>query len=181
MGGMPTEPMRLAPGMKPREARRVVLIQARMRVDGVWGDVCIRNISSRGMLLQAASAPPRGTYVEIFRGRHSAIARVVWCSDRRFGIHTRERMDVDALINKPRGRPPQGAAQAGERRLAARFSAGPPLTITLVAQRLERSRRLSAGIEFGTMVAFALLAGIITLETVGEVLSRPFAAISEHL
>lgn len=87
--------------MKPREARRKVLIKARMRRDNGWSDVCIRDISSRGLMLQAASAPARGSVVEVTRGRHMIIARVVWTNGQRFGVNTQERLNVDAIIAEP--------------------------------------------------------------------------------
>jgi hypothetical protein len=166
--------------MKPREARRVVLIQARMRIDGAWGDVCIRNISSRGMLLQAATAPPRGAYVEIFRGRHTIVAQVRWSKDRRFGVHTRERMDIDAIINEPRGGP-RDSAGGTDRRGESRLPVSRAPSRASVAERLDRSRRFSAAFEYGTLVALALIAAGMMLSVVGNVLGRPFAVISEHL
>ena len=181
MGGIITEAARLCQGMKPREPRRSVVIQARMRLDGVWSDVCIRNISSRGMLLQAAAAPPRGTYVEIFRGRHSVVAQVRWCKDRRFGIHTRERMDVDAIINEPRGEPRRKADSGTERRSASRLPDTLTSTAATLAARADRSRRLSATFQFCTMVGFSLVAAVMILTIVGEIVSRPFAIIAQHL
>lgn len=181
MGVIATELARLAPAMKPREPRRIVLIQARMRIDGTWCDVCIRNLSSRGMLLQAATAPRRGTYVEIFRGRHSFIAQVRWCKDRRFGVHTRERIDIDAIINEPRGNPRNAAPGGSERRGESRPPDARVPSAASVAARLERSRRLSAAFEFGTLAVLALLAAGMMLSVVGEVLGRPFAVISERL
>ena len=159
--------------MKPREPRRNVVIQARMRSDGAWMDVCIRNISSRGFLLQAASPPPRGTYVEIFRGKHAVIGRVAWSKERRFGIHTQDRMNVDAIIDGSMAGSQQRAA-GGERRSSAR-------TPVPVAQQLERSRRISAAFEFGCIVACGAAAALITLNTVRETLSRPLQTIASHL
>lgn len=54
--------------MKPRELRRKVLISARMRTGASWGDVCLLNLSSRGVLAQAAVPPPKGAYIEVRRG-----------------------------------------------------------------------------------------------------------------
>lgn len=155
-----------------------MLIQARMRVDGKWVDVRIRNVSSRGLLVQSAAPPPRGSYVEIFKARHTIVARVVWSNDQRFGIHTRERLDVGALVGEaakagtasPEARPPS------ERRSDPRR-----LTGAQVSQRLERSRRISNAIEFGALVACGAIAAVITVSTVYETLSRPFQKVSSSL
>lgn len=61
-----------------------------MRVEGRWTDVCIRDISSRGLLVQAAVAPVRGDYIEIFRADRAIVGRVVWNKDRRFGVQTQD-------------------------------------------------------------------------------------------
>lgn len=151
-----------------------------MRIDGKWVDVRIRNVSSRGLLIQSAAPPPRGSYVEIFKARHTIVARVVWSNDQRFGIHTRERLDVGALVgeaatNKPGTTPPDSPP------LVERRSDPRRLTAAQVTQRLERSRRISSAVEFGAIVACGLIAAILTVSTVYETLSRPFQKVSNSL
>ena len=46
------------------------MIRARMRSGVSWHDVCILNLSRRGLGIQAAEPPQRGAYVEIRRGKH---------------------------------------------------------------------------------------------------------------
>ena len=43
---------------KPRETRQKVVLPARMRAGAGAVDVCIRDVSSRGMLIQAGVPPP---------------------------------------------------------------------------------------------------------------------------
>lgn len=95
--------------MKRREPRLPVLINARMRVTVSWADVSIRNISSRGMMLEMPAPPPRGTYIEIARGPLRITARVVWTEGSRCGLQTRERIDLGSLAH---GREPEPAAEA---------------------------------------------------------------------
>jgi hypothetical protein len=165
--------------MKPREARRKVVIPARMRDGGAWVDVCIRDISSRGMLVQAASPPPRGTYIEIYKARHRIVARVVWRKERRFGVHTQDKLDIGAIIEDAAlavAAPAAGSAPPPERR------ADPGrLTAAKLAERAERNRRLSAMFEFGCVVACGLAAAAITVSAVKQTLSRPLQSISEQL
>lgn len=166
----------MSEGIKHREQRRNVLIQARMRRDGAWADVRIRNISSRGLLIQSDTPPPRGTYVEIFRARHTIVARVVWSKDRQFGIQTQDRLDVGAIIADPAQTPSAPIAPSKDRRADPR-----QLTAAHVAERLERSRRISAVLEFGCIFACGVAAAVITMAAVYETLSQPLEKVSSSL
>jgi hypothetical protein len=87
--------------LRPRDARHSVLIRGRMRADGPFVDVCIRNVSRNGMMLQAPQAPRRGTFVEIRLPEDVVVGQVIWASERRFGIKTRDRVPVSSLLGKP--------------------------------------------------------------------------------
>jgi Flp pilus assembly pilin Flp len=151
-----------------------------MRVEAERVDICIRDISSRGLLLQADAPPPRGTYVEIFLPALTLVARVVWTKDRRFGVATREPMNVAAIINArpivnssdPRATITPSAALARHQK---------SLTAAAIRQRLERSRRLSTALEFGAVVAFAAVAAIVLASAIYEKLSPTFAAVGANL
>lgn len=86
---------------KAREERLKVLLRARMLIGASWTEVCIVNITSRGLGLQAASPPARGEYVEIRRGAHIIIGRVAWSGTHRFGIASQGTMPVYSIINEP--------------------------------------------------------------------------------
>lgn len=145
-----------------------------MRAGGPPVDICVRNVSSRGMLLQAASPPPRGTYVEILLPGHVVVARVVWTKDRRFGIHSRDRINVDAIAGKTDSQAPSGQKTV-------------PLGATYeprradVRQRLEKSRRLSAVLEFGFFILCGGAAATMAASTVHRLLSGTLETISGHL
>lgn len=171
-----TDQTSLAPGMKPREPRRNVVIPARMRCGGAWTDVCIRNMSSRGLLLQSATPPRRGTYVEILKGRHGIVGRVAWAKDRRFGIHSQNRIDIEAIIGEARGAEAISQPAGGERRFVARKTAA-----ASAAERLERSRRLSAAFQFVCIVLCGAAVAMIIADTVRDTLSRPMKAVSAGL
>lgn len=159
-------------GLKDREPRRQIFVRARMRSDGAFSDVCIRNISSRGMLLQAAVSPPRGSYVEIFCSRHTIVARVVWVQDRRFGVHTRERMDIGALL---------GECGYVERRSPNRTAPNLGRRSTDVQQRFERSRQLSAAFEFGSLVAGSAALAMVAAISLYNYLNAAFERVTTHL
>lgn len=159
-------------GLKDREPRRQVFFRARMRADGALSDVCIRNISSRGMLLQAAVPPPRGSYVEIFCPRHTIVARVVWVQDRRFGVHTRERMDIGAVL---------GEGGSVDRRSPNRTAPNLGRRSTDVQQRFERSRQLSAAFEFGSLIAGSTALAMFAAISLYNYLTAAFDKVTTHL
>jgi hypothetical protein len=69
-----------------------------MRSDDQPADICVRNISTRGLMIQCAAPPARGAYVEIAFGAISVVGRVAWTNHRRAGIQTREHIDVATLL-----------------------------------------------------------------------------------
>lgn len=87
--------------LRPRDTRHSVLIRGRMRADGPFVDVCIRNVSQNGMMLQAPQAPRRGAFVEVRLPEDTVVGQVIWASDRRFGIKTRDRVPVWKILGKP--------------------------------------------------------------------------------
>lgn len=153
-----------ATGLKARETRRQVFLRARMRAGGGLGEICIRNISTRGMLLQAAAPPPRGTYIEILLPAHTVVARVVWVKDRRFGVHTRDAMDLNTLLGMA------GLGEAASRRpdtpVAALAPKSGALTLAQLRERHERSRRLSSWFEFAFMAVCAAAIAAVAVEAI---------------
>ena len=91
--------------MKSREARLAVMLPARLRIAGAWSDVRIRNISSRGMLLEVADPPLPGCYVEVSRGRDRYTASVAWTEGTLCGVQVQERIEIAALTGAPSPRP----------------------------------------------------------------------------
>lgn len=87
--------------MRKRETRRRVMVRARLRDSRGWRDTCILNMSSYGMMCQAASPPSRGEVFELRRGIHIVVGRVVWSSDHRFGVRTQEQVPMDAIVAEP--------------------------------------------------------------------------------
>ena len=154
-----------------REPRRKVMIRATMRAGGPRADVCVRDISSRGMMIQASAPPPRGTFVDVDCAGQQIVGLVVWRKAHRFGVQTRDRLDVRALA----GRGPQAAVVAPRR-----TTAGPAARPAARAQA-GASRSLGARMEFALVALFAaaLIAGLGTAAF--ETLSRPFGAVSDQL
>jgi hypothetical protein len=150
------------------------MIKARMRNGASWSDVCILNISSRGLSLQTAAPPPRGTYLEIRRGQHQITACVVWSKHHRFGVRTQDALPIDAIVHQPdqaAAPSPTAGTEFVERRQSQRPS----------AEQHERSRMLSRIIDFGLVGAFAASAAVGTYVTVAEAFQGPVAKASAAL
>lgn len=165
--------------MKARETRRNVLVPARMRADGAWVDVCIHNVSSRGLLLRGEEPPERGTYVEILGPAQTIIGRVAWRAGRRFGVRTQDRINLDALIGAgvPESASGEGSAAGTD---AGRGNADGPRAPSPMAM-IERSRRISGALQFTLLVAFGAAAAILAFRAVQQALARPLSIIARHL
>ena len=162
------------PMMRNREPRRQVLIHARMRAGTAWVDVCIRNMSSRGLLGQTQDPPLPGTYVEIRRGAHVIIGRCVWRKDRDFGVRTQDKLNVDAIIAEP---VTSGAGQYPPERRSDPERIRPGN----LARQLDRSRQTSAAIQFLFVVCLGMVAAGLAASLVHEILSRPIRVIETGL
>lgn len=90
---------RMNPSQRPRELRRRVVLPARLRSGARWSDACILNISSRGLMVQSGRAGPEGTEVELRRGDHVIVARVVWRDGARAGLATDDRLPVEEIMS----------------------------------------------------------------------------------
>jgi hypothetical protein len=151
-----------------------------MRLDGVWRDVCIRNISSRGMLLQAGSPPRRGTYVEVHRGRHVLAARVAWSSDRNFGIQTQDRLDVKSIAAEPDASAANYKAIKAARPDFERRAAQRP-THAELRWRAEKNRLLSRSMEFACVGTVIASVALMVFDAASGALSAPVAVVSASL
>lgn len=150
------------------------MIQARMRVGASWNDACILNLSSRGMLVRAPTAPNRGSYLEIRRGGHVIVARVVWSNADRFGVYTQDPIPAADLI---RGTTSAAAAAApGDASFTERRAAPRPSVPTS-----ERSRWRARAMEFSTVAFLGGIAAVLLLGAVSDLFGRPLMAVEAAL
>ena len=151
------------------------MIPARMRNGDSWSDTSILNISSRGLLLYAATAPLRGSYVEIRRGQHVIVARVVWSNANRFGVRAQDSLAIDAIVanGSANGAPANDTNRSVERRSRPR------------QERLEwrhtQSREKGRLLEFAFLVGAGLIFAMFAHETIGLALSQPLESITVRL
>lgn len=146
-------------------------MRARMRAGGPAIDVCVRDISSRGLLVQASTPPPRGTYVELLWQDQRIVGRVIWGNDRRFGVRTSDPVNVWAML---RGIPAGASRQSGPPKPAVRSYAG-------ARARADGYRPLAKAMEFAAICALAvsLVAGVGVAAF--ETLSTPLSAVSARM
>ena len=160
--------------MKSREPRKKVMIKARMRVGAAWRDAFILNLSSRGLMIRADEPPPHGSYLELRRGRHVIVARVMWTSDRHCGLRAQDELPTDAIIAEPDTSESRSIALNAERRAQPAARSPHPTAH-------EHSRWRARGLEF---VSLAIAGGVfasLAYGAVANVLQRPLVAVKTAL
>jgi hypothetical protein len=154
---------------RPRELRRRVVLPARMRHGGSWSDACILNVSSRGLLIHTSRQAPAGTEVELRRGDHVIVARIVWRDGAKVGLESEDRVPIEDIMTLGQSR-------------AFQLTAGPVPFERRKAPRAHDHQRLRGRImEFAGVVAVgASLAGA-ALILVEEAFARPLAMLQVAL
>ena len=152
---------------KPRELRRRVVVPARLRHGTSWSDACILNVSSRGLMIHTGRPIARGTEVEVRRGDHVIVARVMWREGARAGLRAEERVPIEQIVTLGKSPALQLTAATGERRKHPRPE--------------EQSRARGRTIEFaGALVIAASLAGA-GFTMVQSAFARPLQAVATAL
>ena len=140
---------------------------ARLRHGASWSDGCILNVSSRGLMIHTGRPIARGTEVEIRRGDHVIVARVMWREGARAGLKAEERVPIEEIVTLGKSPALQLTAAGGERRKHPRPE--------------ERSRMRGRSVEFaGVLVIAASLAGA-GFTMVQSAFARPLAAVAAAL
>jgi hypothetical protein len=155
---------------RPRELRRGVVMPARLRSSSGWTDACILNISSRGLLVHSARTGPEGSRVELWRGEHVIVARVVWQDGARAGLQAEDRLPVEQILSLNAS-------------TALILTAEPVRGDGRPRRRPPNDDRRSQGrlIEFAGVVVIACSLAAAAFDLVVESLGRPMAAIERAL
>ena len=154
-----------------RDNRHKVLIRTRMRAGGLPVDVCIRDVSARGLCLVSNTPPVRGTIVELTGSHAPIVGRVVWASELRFGIEARGRIDVAAMVCG------KGAAPRPD-------AAVPPpgyVARALPARAADSGRLAGNAMQFLFMAFLAGCAATFIGQTLYETLAGTSAAVAAGL
>ena len=152
---------------KPRELRRRVVVPARLRHGAAWTDACILNISSRGLMIHTGRQIAKGTQVEVRRGDHVIIARVVWREGGRAGLRAEDRVPVDEIMTLGRSPSLQLTAGPVERRRHPRSA--------------ERNRLRGKAVEFAAVATISACLAAAGLSMVQAAFARPPEIVSDVL
>lgn len=162
--------MSLAIADKPRVEPRVrAMVRARLRDDAGERDMCIIDVSTRGLLATAARPPQRGEFVEIMIGRNSLTAQVKWTGERRFGLALRERVSITAMVEGGSGAVALASSPGMARRHSGHLAALRDLPVML--------GRMG---QYGVMLLAALAAAYLLTEIVSRGFEPMREAISTH-
>jgi PilZ domain len=153
---------------KPRELRRRVVVPARLRHGAAWTDACILNISSRGLMIHTGRQIAKGTQVEVRRGDHVIIARVVWRDGGRAGLRAEDRLPVEDIMTLGQS---SGLQLTAAGRVERRSHPRP----------LERSRLQGRAMEFGTVIAIGACLAVGGFSMVEAAFARPLEIVSAAL
>jgi len=156
---------------KPRELRRRVMLRARMRANLAWSDACILNVSSRGLMINAATRGSlQGNVVELWHGEHVIVATVVWQKGTRAGLQSESAVPVDDVL---------ALSHAPALQLTA--AEWPQVERRKKPRNPDQSRSIARAIEFAGIVVIAasLAAGAFTL--VNEAFARPLSHVEAAL
>lgn len=165
--------MRMYGAEMNRLPRRKVLVRARMRAGGPKTDICIRDVSARGLLIQANAPPERGAFVEIICEGLPITGQVIWTSDRRFGVVTREWLDVAAFVDRllnPSAQPVVAAPEPPRVRVGARR-----------ARTHGESRDLGNALQFATVVGACGAAAVAIALALHGQLTSVVASVASRL
>ena len=145
------------------------MLPTRMRTSAGWGDACILNVSSRGLLIYSNRAAPADGQVELRHGEYLIAAHVVWRNGQRIGLAVEERLPVEEIVTL--------ACSAG---LTAVTLNGPPRE-----RRFERinsdSRIRSRALQFGSMVLIGAVFSIMVVSLMDEAFAGPMDRIAAAL
>jgi hypothetical protein len=152
---------------KPRELRRRVMMPARLRHGASWSDACILNISSRGLMIHTGRPMSQGTMVEVRRGDHAIVARVMWRDGARAGLQSEERVPIEEIVTVGQSPALQLTAASVDRRTQPRAE--------------DRGRSRGRAIEFAGVLAIGACVAGAALTMVEVAFARPLAIISAAL
>ena len=159
--------------VKAREDRQKVMITARMRCGGSWSDICVLNLSRRGLGIQAPDPPPRGSYVEVCRGPVIVVARVMWAKGHRAGLYSQDPIWIEGLLSEQKPakdcQTPAGGALIERRR------------VPRMGERHELSRTAGRAMEFTFIALAAAGMAAMAFGIVEQALAEPLSQIGAAL
>ena len=146
-----------------------MLLPARVRTASGWSDACILNVSSRGMMIHAKTAPPDGT-IELRHNQFAFVLEIVWRNGTRVGVRSSERLPVEDILTVSESaclRLTAERREGEERRRAPRNA--------------DSSRLQGRAMEFAATAAIAVILAAGGFAMVTEAFARPMQTIEVAL
>lgn len=160
---------------RPRETRRTVRLSVRVRTEAGWFDATVRNMSERGMGLDGHLPLRRNQFVEIARGRHRVVGRIVWSDDAACGLRAQDAVDIAGFLAGPRAASPRANdRRQGDRTMRAQ--AALPLPV-----RAESARWFGRAFEFAVILTGIACTAGLAVGSVLEVLGAPLEQVGSAL
>lgn len=161
--------------LHPREDRKSVRIGVRVRTDAGWTDATIQNVSNRGLMLHSLRPLRRNDFIEVARGRHRIVGRVVWSQGAGCGLRTQDQIDIAGLLGNP------GASSATpERRQKARVAAS-PAPVRSIEERARASRALGQSFERLMVLVVGAAVSMFAAGSAYEALASPLKQVEAAL
>ncbi|WP_037492574.1 PilZ domain-containing protein [Sphingomonas sp. PAMC 26605] len=157
--------------MRKREQRMAIRARARLKQGGGWSDVVVRNVSRRGLMLEASTPPACGTFVELRRGSSIVIGQVRWVQDNRCGLLVQDRIDPRIFLAARDGSDPWRPGDADRRALAR-----PGTT-----QNLARSQAAARAGQWLGVTLVTLVGAYVIVSAAHSALARPIAQVAQVL
>lgn len=148
-----------------------MILPARLCLGAQWTDVCILNVSTRGMMIQARQPTHQGMTVEIRRDRYLITGQIVWQDGDRIGLRCEDRVPVEEMLSLGAGKSLRLVTTEGaliERRRASRH-------------RSDEARLHGRAVQFAGVIAIALGLSISGLLWVKSTLAHPLQAAEAAL
>lgn len=152
---------------RPRAVRWRVVVPARLRHGASWSDICILNVSSGGLLIHSGRPLQRGTEVEVHRGDHAIVAKVVWREGARAGLKADEQLAVDEIVMLGQAPSLQRTSPSEERRKCPR--------------REDRARAYGRSIEFAGALVIAVTLASAGVTMIESAFARPLSMVAAAL
>lgn len=154
-----------------------MLIKARMQTGARWGDVCLLNMSSRGALVQSAEPSPQGAYIEVRRGHHVIVARVMWIEGHRFGIYAQDTIAIDQIVSEREGSKKLAQVTRAPQVVDRRETTRKPD----YGARHEASRIIGRSIEFCFVIGIGASLAVAAFSTLRAAVMAPMSRLSTAL
>ena len=141
-----------------------------MHAESGWSDVCILNVSSRGLQIRSIRGAAPGSTVELRHGDHVIIARVVWHNGTRAGLSAEDRVPVEAIVTMARAAMAQPAA-----------SELPVIERRKQPRTHEDHRVRARALEFASVGLIAIFLAATVFSMVEQAFARPLAMVRTAL